>query len=555
MMNRLAKHRLAAACLILTGLFQASCGVFDEETYHPPDGEGPWILVDLYHTRKQNHQDYRLSKGEYAYQGAFGFYRAFEHLHNNGYKSSSIRTMSLSAQRLEGFDVLFINLVDDNRPNFSQQERQNIRQWVQDGGGLFVIGDHTNVYRNADRLNPLLEPMGIEVGYHTATDQPPQYSVAGLAWIMVFDLDRHYLTRDVDMISLQTGAPVFGDYGIARLSDDGFADYWDETDTTGYYGNWRHDGDDTLEPRGKLPVVQAREYGQGRVVVAGDQNMFGDAWLHFGNNFELMMNTFQWLAGEETAAPLRAAPLAGLSIGLDMSHNSFQVGRNAPNGYYAFYVNLNRDHQVSADARMDIGSYNDVLMLMDPSAAFDDDDVERVRQYFADGKTVLVSFEADEISAATVGLLKQIAPNFSITIDQTNYNVSDGAERFEDLDVGRLQGPRTLDSGVLAVSDLDVSTLARSGQNEEQGLSPYLLAISSEWGDPFITTVNNGEDTVDIARRKAIGGGELIVFIQDGFWRNRTLGNSETTPPTPQNADAIELQYRLLDYLNQTSPE
>jgi hypothetical protein len=536
----------------LVCLPQTSCGVFDEETYHPPTGEGPWILVDLYHTRKQNHEDYRLSKGEYAYQGAFGFYRAFEHLHDNGYKSSSIRTMPLSAERLEGFDVLFINLVDDNRPDFSSEERENIRQWVEDGGGLFVIGDHTNVYRNADRLNPLLAPMGIEVGYHTATDSYPEHSVAGIAWVMAFDFDRHYLTRDVDMISLQTGAPIFGDHDIARLSEDSFADLWDESDNTGYYGNWRHDGDDEAEPRGRLPVAQAREYGEGRVVVAGDQNMFGDAWLHFGNNFEFLMNTFQWLADEEGSAPLRSARRSGLNIGLDMSHDNFQIGRSGKNGYYVFYVNLNRDHEVTANARMDIGEYDDVLMLMDPSVEFDADDVERVRQYFDDGKTVVLSFEADDISAATVELLEQIAPDFSVTVDQTTYPVTAGARSFEGLEVGRVQGPLALESEALDVSGLSLSTMPRRSENDDEGLSPYLLEITSEWGDPFITTFNG--DVVDIARRKAIGEGELIVFVQDGFWRNRTLGSSETTPPTQQNADAIELQYRLLDYLKQASP-
>jgi hypothetical protein len=538
---------------MLVGSSLLSCGAFDEETFHPPTGEGPWILVDLYHTRKQNHEDYRLSKGDYAYQGAFGFYRGFEHLHNNGYKSVSIRTKPLSAERLEGFDVLFINLVDDNRPDFSEEERQNIRQWVRDGGGLFVIGDHTNVYRNADRLNPLLAPMGIEVGMHTITDKSPDYSVAGIAWIMVFDFDRHYLMRDVEMISLQTGAPIFGDYGVARTSAGGFADFWDEADTTGYYGNWRHDGDDEIEPRGKLPVVQARQYGNGRVVVAGDQNMFGDAWLHYGNNFELFTNTFQWLADKEETAPLRAAPRAGFNIGLDMSHNNFQVGRNSRDGYYVFYVNLNRDHDITANARMDIGQYDDALMLMDPSVNFDEDAIERVRGYFDHGKTVVLSFEADDISAVSVELLEQIAPEFSVTVDQTTYRATEGADSFEDLEVRRLQGEFALESEALSVADLSLSSLGRVGENDDEGLSPYLLEITSEWGDPFIMT-RHGGDVVDIARHKAIGEGELIVFVQDGFWRNRTLGTSETTPPTQQNAHAVELQYRLLDYLKQASP-
>lgn len=547
------RHPLAIFFVATLCAFLAGCGLFEEETYHPPQGDGPWILVDLYHTRKQNHEDYRLSKGEYAYQGVFGWHRAFEHLNDNGYKSRTIRTLPLSEERLEGFDVLFINLVDDDRPDFSAAEIADIQRFVERGGGLLVIGDHTNVYESSARINPLLAPMGIEVGYHTAIDYPPEYSVAGLAWIMVFDFERHYLTRDVEMISLQTGAPVFGDFGIARLSERGFGDYWDPEDLSGYYGDWNHNGDPEVEPKGRLPVVQAREYGDGRVVVVGDQNIFGDAWLHFGDNFEFLMNTFQWLAGAEDRPPLRDARLAGFNLGVDMSHNDFDVGRTGDDDYYVFYVHLNRDHDVSADAQMRLETWNDALMLLSPDKPFDEEALDKVRQYFRDGKTVVLSLEADHLSQASVDLLADIAPEFSLTVDATRYVAAQAAAgEMVDLEIPHLEKTFLLDSPVIPISNLSVSSLPRRSQIGDEGLSPYLLEISSEWGDPFITA-RSGGDVVDIARRKAIGEGELIVFVQDGFFRNRTLGYSETTPPTDQTADAIELQYRLLDYLKSAS--
>lgn len=542
---------IAALCALALSLAAVGCG--SDETYAPPDGPGPWVLVDLYHSRKQNHEDYRLSKGDYAYQGDFAFYRAFEHLQSHGYHVRSIRHMPLSAARLKGFDVLFINLVDDSRPNFTAQERQAIRQWVKDGGGLFVIADHTNVYRSSQRLNPLLEPMGIRVGYSTAVDYPPQDSVAGLAWIMVWDFDVDYLTRGVDMISLQTGAPLFSDYGIAHTSARSFADYWDETDHTGYYGDWTFDGDESLEPHGPLDVAAARDFGKGRVVVVGDQNIFGDAWLYFGNNFEFMMNTFQWLAHDEDAAPLRAARPAGLNVGLDLAHDEFLVGRNGEDGYYPFYVNLNRDHEVTANGRLGINTDDDALMLMDPSVAFDPTAVARIRRFFEQGKTVILSFESDAISPATVALLREIAPDFSVDVGGEHYGFADtDVDTLAHLNIPHSPGAHALASEALDVDGLKVSSLPRGPQNSDGGLSGYLLAITSKWGDPFITA-RSGEDDVDIARRKPMGNGELVVFVQDGFWRNRTLGYSETTPPTQHNADAVELQYRLLDYLKQVS--
>ncbi|MFP4596946.1 MAG: DUF4350 domain-containing protein [Persicimonas sp.] len=542
-----------ACAMLVTGIL--SCSPFeDEETFHPPQGEGPWILVDLYHSRKQNHEDYRLEKGNYNYQGVFGFYRTFEHLENNGYKTRSIRTMPLSEKRLEGFDVLFINLLDDDRPDFSAEERRHIQQWVRDGGGLFVIADHTNVYRHAERLNPLLAPMDIEIGFHTVVEQRPERSVAGGAWVMVFDFARHFLTRGVDMISLQTGGPILSDYGLGFTSEDSYGDYWDEDESTGFYGNWRHDGDEEVEPRGPLPVFAARDYGQGRVAIVGDQNMFGDAWLHFGNNFELVMNIFQWLAGDEDGSLLRTGRPPGLNIGLELIHNEFSVGRKGDDGYYVFFVNFNRDHEVTGRGRMGIDTRYDVLWLVRPDIEFGDDELADVEQFFADGKTVVLSFEADDISPATEKLLLEFAPDFTLETDEQTYRVfEDDEPGLQDLDVERVEGPLALDSQRLPVHDLQVGAHPRDRENPPAGLSMYLLEIASEWGDPLITARTDGGLTVDIARRKAIGDGELIVFVQDGFWRNRTLGGGETTRPTDENEDAVELQYRVLDYLKETS--
>ncbi|MFW6058126.1 MAG: hypothetical protein ACOC9W_04645, partial [Persicimonas sp.] len=348
------------------------------------------------------------------------------------------------------------------------------------------------------------------------------------------------------VISMQTGAPILTEHGVAHSSDESFADYWDEDDDGGFYGNWKHDGDEELEPRGPLTAAAARNYGDGRVVVTGDQNMFGDAWLHFGHNFALFMNTMQWLAGQEDAAPLRGARPSGLNVGLDMSVNEFRVGRKGADGYYTSFVNWNRDRAVSASARVGVDSADDVLFLLEPTVEVDEASIERIEDYFAEGKTVILTFEADDIAEETVSLLEELAPDFSLSVDGETYRVSEDAEELVDLEVPASEGARKLDSDYLDVDDLEVASLDGGG-----GLSKYLLEIDSEWGESFMTA-QNGEASIDVARRSERGDGELIVFIQDGFWRNRTLGDSETDPPTEDNADAIELQYRLLDYLTET---
>src|SRR5690554_8116164 len=107
--------------------------------------------------------------------------------------------------------------------------------------------------------------MGIEVGYHTTMEGDPAFAVNGLAWLLLMDFDTHFVTQGVEVISPQTGGPLLGAHGVAWTSPSSFADFWNVEDTGGFYGNWRFDGDEAVEPRGPLAMVAAAQYGDGRV--------------------------------------------------------------------------------------------------------------------------------------------------------------------------------------------------------------------------------------------------------------------------------------------------
>lgn len=549
--------------LLLAALALAGLSCENGETYHPPHGEGPWILVDLYHTRIQNPEDYRLTKGNYQYQGVFGYHRLFAHLNDQGYKWTSIREMPLSAPRLKGFDVLFINLVHDSRPDFSQDEIKAIQEFVFEGGGLFIIADHTNVYRHAERINPILEPMGIQAFYHTAVDVPPTYSVGGSGWIMIRNFADHPVTAELDTISFQTGGPIDSEHGVAFTSDQSYADFWNEEESSGFYGNWKFDGDPELEPRGPLNAVAAAEYGKGRVVVAGDQNMFGDAWLHFANNFELALNTFEWTAQQDQAPTtrLRDTRPAGLHVAVNASKNDYNTGRTGAEGFYNFFVHMNRDINVTASATTRIGADHDALIFLSPTIAFEQDEIAAIRQHLNDGKRVILTTEATSISPATTQLLQEFAPDFELSYPGATIQLAqDGPTAFHNLKIPRIDGAHELQSDKLDLNNIQLASAIYSSKDDDDNNPAeirYLLDTTSNWGTSLISARNqtaNGSPSIDIARAKLVEGGELIIFLQDGFFRNRTMGYKETRPPKPHAQPSVDLQYVLLDYLKTSVP-
>lgn len=517
----------------------------EPECYERPiDDDGPWILSDHYHARKQNQEDYVLDKETYSYQGVFGFRRVFDHIERGGYNWSSIRTMELSPERLEGFDALFINLVSSDRPDYTQAEVDTIIDFVDQGGGLFVIGDHTNVYDHAERVNKFLIPMGVEILYHIAVDFPPEHSVAGLGWILVRDFAEHPVTEDLEMISLQTGGPMEGG-GVAFSSDKSFADLWDPEDDGGYYGNWTWDGDEEVEPRGPLEVHAAKEFGQGRVVVAGDQNMFGDAFTHWADNFEVFMNSMEWIVKRDEVddVPLRDVAPVGTLIAFDQTKNGMLGGKPGGNGMFSFFVNLNRDREVSARGSIRMENEEDALIFLSPAEAFTAGELSAIREYLSAGKKVVLGFEPETVSEATASFLAEFAPDFTL---------KDGGDELDVTLLPTTQGTKVEGKGQIVTSngfglgDGELGIWAVNPADDDTQV-PFLWDLTSSWGEPLVQATIDGK-TVDVVRRKSVGGGELVVVLQDGLFRNRSLGDY-LRKPNDNNRGANDLQFALIDYL------
>lgn len=521
------------------------CGT-EEEPYVRPDPtvEGPWVLVDIYHASTQNPVDYKMDKGTFGYQGVFAFWRAFDHMEANGMNWSAFRTLPLSAERLEGYDALFINLVSDAHPDFTAEEVKAIQEYVYNGGGLFIIADHTNVYRHAERVNPILKPMGVEILYHIATDTPPEYSVAGIAWIMVRDFRDHPVTEGLKMVSLQTGGPLRTEEasgGVAFTSQNSFADLWNEDDPHGFYGDWTWNGDPQLEPKGPLEVVTATTYGQGRVVVVGDQNIFGDAYIHFGNNFELFMNAMDWVTHHNKT--LRDVRPRGANVGFYQPVSDYRAAKSGPDGMFAFFVNANRDLEYTFKGAVELDGQDDAMMLLNPFMAMSENELNNLSKYLQPGKRLVVTFEADRMNEVTLQVLEKVAPDFNLNgvdLSQRDRFVS----TTDRVAIATLEGRGALSSPVAAmnVTGIDLGTLNTAAEP-----SASLLETTSTWGEPFIQA-KVGDKTVDIARIKRVNGAELIVFVQDEFFRNTTMGEY-LTPPNANQKPAHQLQFRLQDYL------
>lgn len=256
------------------------------------------VLIDSVHAN--NYHEQGLVPDNYEYHSLNGFRWAFEHLKQNGVQIDEIKQGRLTNERLADVDMLFINLPSAEREPFYIDEISAIEEFVGQGGSLMVIVDHTNAYFHANRLAPLFDVLGLAVFKDTACDLMPDTLGTGNAWLAVTRFDEHPVTAGLECLGVQTGGPVDPKYGVAWTSPEAWADQWiagpyGEEGGPAFYGNWRRDEGETDGP---LAVVAALEYGKGRIVLVGDQNMLGDLFINYADNWRLWLNATAWLLRE-----------------------------------------------------------------------------------------------------------------------------------------------------------------------------------------------------------------------------------------------------------------
>lgn len=382
----------------------------------------------------------------------------------------------------------------------------------------------------------------------------------------------HPVTRNLEVVGMLTGGPISSDSGVVFSSscesippeDCSFADHWDADSGTGFYGDWSWNGDESVEPVGPLEFVTAHEYGDGRIVVVGDQNIFGDAWIHFGDNFELFMNATDWVSKKdddrEWLADIR--PM-GLNIAMPASLSMYAFGKQTTMGLLAFFVNANRDHGVSARAVETLRSVDDVAMIIDPQRDPTDEELDTLQGYLDDGKRVVLMFEAEQLNSEMVQILEHLAPDFSLTSGETTAHANTPTELLA-MDYEQVEGVFNMTSTQLTFTEdfecnedadcIRPNQIASFVRSEQPG---FLLDVTSEWGEPFLAAGSS-----DIARSKRVSNGELIIFFQNRFFRQPTMGRYMRSPADQaphevcEESDCLvglrtahELQFSLLDYL------
>lgn len=240
------------------------------------------ILFDESHDEAVSIEDTEVS----------GFFSMAKELKKLGFDVKKTETM-FDAE-LDATDILVVAFP---KREFSQEERDKIRDFVKKGGGLLLLGEWANLQGVAECLNGLSMQFGVEFRNDRLTDFDDRYArddktmetVLGAGEMPYFvkleDIADHPITEGVKRIGYLAGCTLETEKETALV-------WADETS----FADVRIDKFQQIsEKSGPFIVAAAKKEGEGRIVFSGDSSIFSNRFLGTEDNRKFGMQIFQWL--------------------------------------------------------------------------------------------------------------------------------------------------------------------------------------------------------------------------------------------------------------------
>ena len=223
----------------------------------------------------------------YGQMSGYNYYCLYQYL-THFYRMKRHNNAPLTDGDLNPSDVLIVKV--PTRP-FSPAEVETIVRFVERGGGLMLIGEHTNYQRSSTFMNPIARRFGFEF----RTDNV--YSMRGKIYEIPYQraVVPHPIVQHARTLNFATpcsieARPYSGRAVIRGLAlKDLPADYH-------AYENFMPQPGDRAETRyGAFVQIWSSRYGQGRVVAFTDSTVFSNFSAFEPDTAELLLGMIEWL--------------------------------------------------------------------------------------------------------------------------------------------------------------------------------------------------------------------------------------------------------------------
>ncbi len=189
---------------------------------------------------------------------------------------------------LTNYDILIIKTPSAYQPS----EINAIVRFVENGGGLFLIGDHTNFAGIGTNLNQLSGKFGIEFGFDAVN------TIKGRLFYFQRENFLHPVIKYMPNLDFMTGcsleAPLWSEpviVGSGLRADPG------EFASVGFFRETRENDPTQVTDTawGLLNQAVAVKYGKGRVVAFADSTIISNFRIFFGGSCNFVIGAMEYL--------------------------------------------------------------------------------------------------------------------------------------------------------------------------------------------------------------------------------------------------------------------
>ncbi len=253
------------------------------------------VLFDEAHSEAWTIRPELAATMQPAHPGDCSYALAASALTAEGFSITSNAAGPLTAEALADCDVLVIAHPSDpawerttrtGSPRLSSEEIDLVERFVSDGGGLVVLGE-TEQEKYGNNLNELLGRFGLHLENDTVQDYEHHHGAP--SWILAA-LEDGGRGRTGDLLARVNQACL---YRTTTISSTNGARVLARSHATASTPD--------------APLIVAGDHGDGRIIVLGDSDLFGDDCIGELDHRALWLNIMHWLARPRTVSDTAAA--------------------------------------------------------------------------------------------------------------------------------------------------------------------------------------------------------------------------------------------------------
>lgn len=271
--------------------------------------------------------------------GTYGSSGLASLLEANGFSVSRMTDKPITSEKLRGYDVLIIM---DSYHNYTDDEVNTIKEFVNNGGGLYLVGTNWGDVDGDQNFafNKIAKSFGVSFANNEIVTDTQHY-IFFSNFVAVNDIKPHSVTNNLSTFYYIMGTYIKdpGNSTVVAYTD---ADSWgDQGYTTPQGYTWSNYQKDPNEQGGPLPVISEMAYGKGKVVFMGASSTYINSFLYRGNGWKLGLNTINWLANRSVTTSYRTAGLIPYTE--DLAYRIIGMCLIASILFFALFIKIKRD--------------------------------------------------------------------------------------------------------------------------------------------------------------------------------------------------------------------